>query len=106
MASVQNSAGRFVAPSTASVQAAVAQVNWAAASRFDQMLVNLPGEGSYPIVAAVFGLLAERAAAKRRRMTKAFFQWAVTRGRASAERLGYVALPSPAAQKIEAALTA
>ena len=60
VASVQNASGRFVAPSGASVQAAMASASWDPATQFNTLLVNMAGEGSYPIVAVVFGLASDR----------------------------------------------
>ena len=61
VASVQNTSGRFVAPSGA-VQAAMASASWDPATQFNALLVNMAGEGSYPIVAVVFGLASDRSA--------------------------------------------
>jgi ABC-type phosphate transport system substrate-binding protein len=65
--------------------------------------VNMAGEDSYPIVAAVFGLASDRSA-QRPKMARDFLKWSLTNGRAPAEKLGYVALPLSAVQKIEAVL--
>ena len=103
VASVQNASGRFVAPSGASVQAAVASASWDPATQFNTSLVNMAGEGSYPIVAAVFGLASD-SSAQRPEMARAFLEWSVTSGRATAEKLGYVALPPSVVQKVQAVL--
>ena len=103
VASVQNTSGRFVAPSGASVQAAMASASWDPATQFNALLVNMAGEGSYPIVAVVFGLASDRSA-QRPKMARAFLEWSVTSGRATAEQLGYVALPPSAVQKVQAVL--
>jgi phosphate transport system substrate-binding protein len=103
VASVQNASGRFVAPSGASVQAAVASASWDPATQFNTSLVNMAGDDSYPIVAVVFGLASDRSA-QRAQMARAFLTWSVTRGRATAENLGYVALPPSVVQKIQAVL--
>ena len=104
LASVQNAAGRFVAPASASVQAALAAAAWDPATQFNTLLVNMPGDGSYPIVAAVFGLASERASGQRQRMTRAFMDWSITQGRARAETLGYTPLPPAAVTLVRAAL--
>jgi phosphate transport system substrate-binding protein len=103
IARLQNVSGNFVAPSGVSVQAAVASATWDAAAQFNTSLVNMPGNESYPIVAAVFGLASDRPA-QRPKMARAFLKWSVTNGRATAEKLGYVALPPSAVQKVEAVL--
>jgi phosphate transport system substrate-binding protein len=99
-ASVQNPAGLFVAPTRASVQAAAAAGPWDAAAGFNTLLVNMRGDESYPIVAAVFGLLNERSTGFRRSLTRAFFEWSLTNGREAAERLGYAPLPASVAQQV------
>jgi len=103
VASVQNASGRFVAPSAASVLAAVATASWDPATQFDTSLVNMAGEGSYPIVAAVFGLASDHSS-QRAKTARAFLKWSVTSGRATAEKLGYVALPPSTVRKVEAVL--
>jgi phosphate transport system substrate-binding protein len=103
VASVQNASGRFVAPSGASVQAAMASASWDPATQFNTSLVNMPGEGSYPIVAVVFGL-ASNGSAQHQQTARAFLEWSVTSGRAMAEKLGYVALPPSVVQKVQAVL--
>ncbi len=99
-ASVQNPAGRFVAPARASVQAAAAAGTWDAAAGFDTLLVNMRGDDAYPIVAAVFGLLNERSTGFRRSLARTFFEWSLTNGREAAERLGYVPLPANVTQQV------
>ena len=80
----------FVAQSGASVQAAMASASWYRATQFNALLVNMAGEGSYPIVAVVFGLASDRSAhpppPPPRRAT------------------GYVALPLSAVQKVQTVL--
>jgi phosphate transport system substrate-binding protein len=103
VANVQNPSGQFVAPSGASVQAAMAAASWDPATQFHALLVNMAGDGSYPIVAVVFGLASDRAA-QRPKTARAFLEWAVTSGRATAEHLGYVPLPPSAVQQVQAVL--
>jgi phosphate transport system substrate-binding protein len=103
VASVQNPSGHFVTPSRASVEAAVSSASWDPATQFNTSLVNMTGAGSYPIVAAVFGL-ASNQSGQRSKTARAFLHWSVTSGRATAERLGYVALPPSVVQKVQAVL--
>jgi phosphate transport system substrate-binding protein len=103
-ASVQNPAGRFVAPTSASVQAAAAAGVWDASAGFEHLLVNARGDNSYPIVATVFGLLNERSSGFRRSLARAFFDWSLTNGRVAAERLGYTPLPAGVAQQVLTAM--
>ena len=102
LASVQNAAGAFVAPSAASVRAAVAAARWDPESGFDTSVINIGGEDSYPIVAVIFALTSHRGS--RRAMTRAFLEWTLADGRATAERLGYISLPPSVVQTVRTAL--
>lgn len=93
MASLQNAAGRFVAPSAVAAAAAAQSAVWNAAADFDEVLVDAKGEAAYPIVASVFGLLRDRLQQGRAQRTLAFFDWSLVEGRSAAEQLGYVPLP-------------
>jgi hypothetical protein len=75
--------------------------SWDPGTHFNTSLVNMPGEGSYPIVAVVFGLASDRSG-QRAQTARAFLKWSVTSGRATAEKLGYVALPLSVVQNVEA----
>lgn len=101
---VQNPAGRFIAPTRNSVQAAASVARWDAAAGFNTSLVNTRSDNSYPIVAAVFGLLNERSTGFRRGLARAFVEWSLLNGREAAERLGYTPLPAAVAQQVRAAL--
>ena len=103
VARVQNTGGRFVAPSGTSVQAAMASAGWDPATQFNTSLVNMAGEGSYPIGAVVFGL-ASAGPDQRAKTARAFLEWSVTSGRATAEKLGYMTLPPSVVEKVQAVL--
>ena len=103
LASVQNASGRFTAPSGTSLESALASATWDPAMQFNASLINMAGAGSYPIVAAVFGLASDRSD-RRAPMARAFLKWSVTSGRATAEKLGYAALPPAVVRQVETAL--
>ncbi len=89
-----NSAGKTVAPSGESFQAAAANADWAHAPGYYLILTDQPGGGSWPITGASFILLyslppdaaATNAALK-------FFDWAYRNGARMASDLDYVPLP-------------
>ena len=81
----------------------MASASWDPATQFNALLVNMAGEDSYPIVAVVFGLDSDLST-QRPKMARAFCEWSVTSGRATAEKLGYVALPPSAIQKVQTVL--
>ena len=93
VASLRNAAGRFVAPSPSAVAAAA--LSSSASDGFQGVAIDPSGEGAYPLIASVFGLMSDRLQNDRQGRTRAFFDWSLSEGRASAERLGYVPLPEP-----------
>jgi phosphate transport system substrate-binding protein len=104
VAQVRNAAGRFVAPTADGVRAALAAAPWDAAAQFGGSLVSLPGDASYPIVAAVYGLYSRELSARRVERVRDFFEWALTLGQPTALRLGYVSLPATAQSAVLAAM--
>ena len=105
-ASLQNAAGRFVAPSAAGAAAAAQSARWNAQADFDEVLVDAKGEAAYPIVASVFGLMRDRLQDGRNQRTLAFFDWSLVEGRRAAEQLGYVPLPVSVIGTVREALAA
>lgn len=97
---IQNRAGRFVRPETASFQAAASGADWKATSDFYLLLTDVPGEDAYPITATVFVLMQKAAPASRTRAALDFFRWSLERGSKTAADLGYVPLPEPLVQQV------
>jgi phosphate transport system substrate-binding protein len=89
-----NHAGKKVAPTFASFQAAAANADWASQPGFYQILTNEPGDASWPITAATFILIhkqpADVAAAQE---ALKFFTWAFAKGDKAAEDLDYIPMP-------------
>ncbi len=79
----RDSAGKAVQANQASLNAAVAAIDWAKTSNLVGKLVDLPGDGVWPVVIASYGVvprnLAKRANGKALR---AFFKFALTDGSA------------------------
>jgi phosphate transport system substrate-binding protein len=95
---VQNKAGKYVAPGTASFSAAAANANWKAAPGFYLLLLDQPAAEAWPITGASFILVkARQEDAAKGREVLAFFDWAYKNGDAAAAQLDY--LPMPAAVK-------
>ena len=98
-----NSAGKTVAPSAESFQAAAASADWAHAPGYYLILTNQPGAGSWPITGASFILVyslppdavATNAALK-------FFDWAYRDGAKMAAELDYVPLPESLIKQVRA----
>jgi phosphate transport system substrate-binding protein len=90
---VQNRGGKFVAPAAKTFQAAASGATWNAAQNFDQLLVDAPGEESYPIVLTVFAQMKKGTRSRGGGAALNFFLWSLERGGRQAEELGYVPLP-------------
>ena len=92
-AAVQNRAGRFVTPDTASLRAAAASADWKGKRDFYLLLTDVPAEDAYPITATVFVLMNKSASRARTRAALDFFRWSLEQGSRAATQLGYVPLP-------------
>lgn len=98
-----NSAGKSVAPSAESFQAAAASADWSHAPGYYLILTDQPGAGSWPITGASFILVystppdtaATGAALK-------FFDWAYRNGGKMAADLDYVPLPESLIKQVRA----
>jgi phosphate transport system substrate-binding protein len=91
---LRNRAGQFVQPTMESFTAAAANADWQKAPGFYMVLVDQPGEKSWPITGATFILIykAQADAARIDAMLK-FFNWCYAHGDAIAQELRYVPLP-------------
>ena len=96
--------GAYVAPTLATFAAAAAHADWAGAKNFAVDLNDQPGANSCPIVSATFVLvpLNPTDAAKSAAVLK-FFDWSLTNGDATAEKLQYVALPASVKAQVRTA---
>jgi phosphate transport system substrate-binding protein len=100
---VENAAGKYVEPNSASFQAAAASADWAKAKDFYLIMTNAPGEDAYPIAATSFILMHKQPKdPTRARAVLDFFEWAFKNGQPHAEALGYVPLPPSLVALIEA----
>jgi phosphate transport system substrate-binding protein len=98
-----NSAGKAVAPSTDSFQAAAANADWAHAPGYHLILTNQPGEKSWPITGASFILVyASPPDPAATGEALKFFDWAYKNGAAMAAELDYVPLPDSVVKLVRA----
>ena len=89
-----NAAGKTVAPSAESFQAAAASADWAHAPGYHLILTNQPGPKSWPITGASFILLYSTPPDPAATATALkFFDWAYKNGGKMAADLDYVPLP-------------
>jgi phosphate transport system substrate-binding protein len=100
-----NKAGKTVAPTVDSFRAAAAGADWrgAAGNGFYIILVDQPGENSWPITATTYILVYKNPVdpAATAEVLK-FFKWAYANGDQAALGLDYVPLPDNAVQSIQA----
>ena len=91
-APVKNAAGEYVNCSLASVSAAAATAKIPADYRVS--ITNAPGKGVYPISTFTWLLVTSSMKdANKKQALHDFLVWAVTKGQANAEGLGYAPLP-------------
>ncbi len=102
-AQLQNKAGKFVAPSIETFQAAAANADWAKAPKgFSLMLTDQPGEQSWPIVGATYILLhREQPNEKKGKEILKFFDWTFKHGGDLAKQLHYVPLPDSVVKLVQ-----
>jgi phosphate transport system substrate-binding protein len=103
MATLQNQAGKFVAPTPDSGSAALAQVPLPANLR--AFITDPSGDASYPIVTYTWWLVhAQYDKAGEADTIKALATWCLTDGQKLSAGLGYLPLPDPVVAKVQAAL--
>jgi phosphate transport system substrate-binding protein len=98
-ASVKNAAGNFIAPSVASVTAALVAASIPDDFRFS--MVNSPGPDAYPIAGATWLLVYQhqRDAEKGRKIVE-FLKWAMREGEHNAPQLEYAPLPPDLSKRV------
>ena len=100
---MQNKAGKVVAPTLKTFEAAAASADWQNAPAFYVVLVNQAGEQSWPIAGASFILVHEKLKdAETARTMLSFFDWCFNHGQKQAEKLDYVPLPESTVKMVEA----
>src|SRR6516165_2695333 len=101
-ASMVNKAGKVVAPTMESFQAAAANADWDHAPGFYLILANQPGDKSWPMTAATFILMPKKppnvGAAKD---AVDFFKWAYEKGGKMAQDLDYIPMPDNVVALVE-----
>src|SRR5262249_8141312 len=98
-----NSAGKTVAPSAASFQAAAANADWTHAPGYYLILTNQQGAARWPITRASFILVYSTppdVAATGEALK--FFDWAYRNGAKMAAELDYVPLPDSLVKQVRA----
>ena len=100
---IQNKAGAYVTPDTASFQAAAASADWTHAKDFFLIMTDAPGAQAYPVTATTFVLMYKKPKdAAQSKAALAFFKWSFEHGQTEAEQLNYVPLPAALVGQVEA----
>jgi phosphate transport system substrate-binding protein len=101
VASIQNQAGQFVAPSPASTAAAISASSDALAKDVRTPIVDPPASAkdAYPISGLSFILIRKAPDSDDQRSVRDFIAYAISTGQASAEELSYAKLPTSVQQQ-------
>jgi len=101
--SLKNQAGKFLQPDLDSFQSAAANADWSKAPKgFSLMLIDQPGEKSWPIVGATFIMFhKDQADAKKAKEVLRFFAWSYKHGGDMAKKLHYVPMPENVVKLVE-----
>jgi phosphate transport system substrate-binding protein len=99
---VRNQAGAYVRPGGASFAATAASARWLETADLDQLLIDRPCPGCWPITGASFILVRSSTDQPQRAVqTLRFFDWALKTGGESAARLNYAPVPEAARALID-----
>ena len=99
---VQNKAGKYVQPGTATFQAAAGTVDWSHAKDFYLLMTNAPGANAWPIAATTWVLMYKQPKnAANSASARKFFNWSLTKGQKQALALDYVPLPASLVTRIQ-----
>lgn len=101
---LQNKAGKFVGPEDQSFMAAAANADWKNAPGFYMVLVDQPGEKSWPITGASFILIhKEQSDLKKAQDMLSYFDWCFKNGKDMALKLDYVPMPDNVVALVQSA---
>jgi phosphate transport system substrate-binding protein len=105
-AQIQNSAGKFIEPSLASVTAAAASAKLKQDTDFRVSITNPPGDEAYPIASFTWLLIQKDAKdAAKAKLIKDFLTWMITPdAQKMAEELKYAPLPDDVVKLVQARL--
>jgi phosphate transport system substrate-binding protein len=101
-ANMINKAGKTVAPTMDSFQAAAANADWAHSPGFYNILSDQPGDKSWPMTAATFILMYRQpASVDASNSALKFFKWAYEKGDKMAQDLDYIPMPDNVVAMVE-----
>jgi len=100
VASIKNSSGKFIVPSTQSVTQAAAGVLKAMPEDFRVSITNAAGKNSYPISGFTYLLVFQKMPGEKGEKLVKFLKWALADGQKMAEPLSYAPLPPGLVKKV------
>ena len=99
---MMNKAGKTVAPTSESFQAAAAGADWSSAPGFGVILANQPGDESWPMTAGTWILMYKKPSdPAKSSVALKFFAWAYKNGDKMAEELDYVPMPDSVVEQVQ-----
>jgi phosphate transport system substrate-binding protein len=99
---LENKEGKYVSPTLEAFEAATSNADWASAKNFYVILVNQPGEKSWPITGASFVLIhKEQPDPKIATAMIKFFDWCYRHGAEDAKKMDFVPLPASVYEMVE-----
>jgi phosphate transport system substrate-binding protein len=99
---LQNKAGKFVGPDSDTFTAAAANADWKNAPGFYMVLVDQPGDNSWPITGASFILIYKNQSdAAKAKDILTYFDWCFKNGKDLALKLDYVPMPDNVMNLVE-----
>ena len=103
VANLKNKAGKVVKPDLDTFQAAAANADWTKAPPgFALMLIDQPGDTSWPIVGVTWIMVhQDQPDAAKGKAILQFFDWAYKNGGDIAKQLHYVAMPENVVKMVE-----
>ena len=102
MASLENKAGVYVAPTTASGQAALASAQLPA--NMIAWVADPEPKDAYPIVTSTWLLVNKKYDKGKLAVLQDLLKFGLTDGQKDAEPLGYIPMPAPVIEKVKAAV--
>lgn len=101
MATLQNAAGKFIAPSQGSFAEAMKRADWEKSPGFYVILTNPEGEASYPIMGVTYILYRTDLDASKKAELHKYFNWCFVSGKSAAEKMHYISIPDSVVQAIK-----
>lgn len=98
---LKNRDGKFVLPGAAGFSAALANSAWRSGAKYEELLTDRPGAGSWPISAGTFIVVPRKTGNPDATIaTLSFFTWAFVQGESALGKADFVKLPESVQARI------